>query len=802
MRTTRVAFDATDSAYDAGMSIPSTRHAWFALCWCLAATGTAWAQVDVVTISKQEPICLEADDPFIEVPVNVCNILVHLEEPSIQLLSVGNADITTDDPSEFFQHPFNFTPFAPLCAAIPSFPGLVCDSFVTIGHKCGPPGPDTDQTSTDGDFDAGEFNFNGHVVGGWFNSDPFNGQGLPDENGDVLVAQLAVTEGFDISGTFTAFVQGDFGGEPGACPDFNDDGFVGPFDIAVLLGNWGDCPKPCPADLDGDGTVGPADLGLLLGAWGPCTPGAPPPSVEAFDLEFSCFGPACKVDEDCDDGDPCTADTCAEGACDNSPADCNDNGIPDCDDIANETSADCNGNSIPDECEEDCNANGLADECDIADCPPETPACDDCNLNGVPDECDIDSGLSEDVDMNGVPDECCEAQVSGDWSEDIWCVEEGYPDNDPKNPVGVPDLSVTLAGEGLTVFADVTVEIPSLRLINAASLDVTNDGEQGDLTIFDPNGVLDGNLLIKGTLTVGGDHVINAAGEVTIGAGGTYKSAIGLKDPASGDLQADDIIVECGGTLRLEGPMNMGTQGDVTLRDSEDDGKGDCTPPDFEAADGSSATVGGDFTIQGPANIDYNSTQPLLLGGDFDNQSTDAEIFDWSGGGILLNGPLHTIEAAGENRGRWPAGFADNFAIGTLTLAADTTVQVVDTFDNQQDGFAECDEALYVDTCVLEAGATLLTNGCHVYYRELFNDGSIPGLGVDVLELLEPVPADFNGDGVVDAFDLAFLLGHWDDCPEPCTPGEPAETCVTDLNGDCVTEAFDLAVLLGSWGPP
>jgi hypothetical protein len=197
-------------------------------------------------------------------------------------------------------------------------------------------------------------------------------------------------------------------------------------------------------------------------------------------LNITC---ACSSDPDCDDGDPCTADTCIEGACDNSPADCNDNGIPDCDDIANETSADCNGNSIPDECEEDCNANGLADECDIADCPPETPACDDCNLNGVPDECDIDSGLSEDVDMNGVPDECCEAQVSGDWSEDIWCVDEGYPDNDPKNPVGVPDLSVTLAGEGLTVFADVTVEIPSLRLINAASLDVTNDGEQGDLTI-------------------------------------------------------------------------------------------------------------------------------------------------------------------------------------------------------------------------------------------------------------------------------------------------------------------------------
>ncbi len=509
-----------------------------------------------------------------------------------------------------------------------------------------------------------------------------------------------------------------------------------------------------------------------------------------------------------------------DGIPDECQLDCNGNLIPDDLDISGGASPDCNGNGIPDECEidenspapggpffcmvncdPDCNENGIPDECDIVDCPPETPACDDCNLNGVPDECDIARGGSDDGNGDGVPDECIEATGAGDWSGDIWGLGGDYPDNDPKNPSGVPDLSVTLDGEDLAVFADVTVEIPSLRLLNAASLAVTQDGEQGDLTIFDPNGVFDGNLLIQGTLNIGGERVIDAAGTVTIGTGGVYKSIFGFEVPNSGDLLADEIVVRCGGSLRLEGTMHLGTEGNIILQDSEDDDKGDCTPPDFEGGDDSNAAVGGDFKIQGPANIDYNSTQPLLLGGDFDNHSTDAEIFDWSTGGILLNGPLHTIEAAGEDRGRWPAGLVDNFAIGTLTLAAETTVQVVDTFDNQQDGSAACDETLYVDTCVLETGAILLTNGCRVYYNELFNDGSIPGLGVDVLEILEPVPADFNGDGVVDAFDLATLLGHWGDCPEPCAPGDPADTCATDLNGDCVTEAFDLAMLLGSWGP-
>ena len=51
--------------------------------------------------------------------------------------------------------------------------------------------------------------------------------------------------------------------------DFDDDGAVGPFDLAFVLGFWGPNPDH-PADLNGDGVVGPFDLTLLLLAWGPC----------------------------------------------------------------------------------------------------------------------------------------------------------------------------------------------------------------------------------------------------------------------------------------------------------------------------------------------------------------------------------------------------------------------------------------------------------------------------------------------------------------------------------------------------
>jgi hypothetical protein len=54
---------------------------------------------------------------------------------------------------------------------------------------------------------------------------------------------------------------------PTCAADLDGDGAVGPGDLAVLLGGWG---QPGPSDLDGDGAVTPSDLATLLGAWGSC----------------------------------------------------------------------------------------------------------------------------------------------------------------------------------------------------------------------------------------------------------------------------------------------------------------------------------------------------------------------------------------------------------------------------------------------------------------------------------------------------------------------------------------------------
>ena len=55
------------------------------------------------------------------------------------------------------------------------------------------------------------------------------------------------------------------------------------------------------------------------------------------------------------------------------------------------------------------------------------------------------------------------------------------------------------------------------------------------------------------------------------------------------------------------------------------------------------------------------------------------------------------------------------------------------------------------------------------------------------------VVGDLDGDGDVDAADLAILLGNWGPCGD-------CEDCPADLDGDCTVGAADLAILLGNWG--
>ena len=78
--------------------------------------------------------------------------------------------------------------------------------------------------------------------------------------------------------------------------------------------------------------------------------------------------------------------------------DCNDNDVPDDQDISGGDSDDCDANGVPDECDPDCNGNMVADACDIANGDSR-----DRNGNGIPDECDEPADLDGDG-MVGISD--------------------------------------------------------------------------------------------------------------------------------------------------------------------------------------------------------------------------------------------------------------------------------------------------------------------------------------------------------------------------------------------------------------
>ena len=221
-----------------------------------------------------------------------CQVMLHINEPGVRLLAVANADISTDDPDGFFQHPFGSLSTAPDCFLVSLLPDLAQDSYVTVGAEC--EGIPSSGSSAGPDFDSSLFNFGGQVVGGWFIASPPNGFGDPDEDGNVLIAQFTYGQTHNTCGEMIAYVQGDFGLPEPECPDLDGSGDVGASDLAAFLGNWGEPCDGCPYDFNGDGEVDMVDLVILFASWGPCDQEILP--IVGFPVSFQCSGPPCFID--------------------------------------------------------------------------------------------------------------------------------------------------------------------------------------------------------------------------------------------------------------------------------------------------------------------------------------------------------------------------------------------------------------------------------------------------------------------------------------------------------------------------
>ncbi|MCH8969987.1 MAG: hypothetical protein IIA66_12835, partial [Planctomycetes bacterium] len=87
---------------------------------------------------------------------------------------------------------------------------------------------------------------------------------LNEYNGELIAGGEFTTAGGQVSAYWARW------GSDAPLGDLDGNCNVGPFDLALLLGNWGPCADcdDCPADLNGDCDVGAFDLAILLGNWG------------------------------------------------------------------------------------------------------------------------------------------------------------------------------------------------------------------------------------------------------------------------------------------------------------------------------------------------------------------------------------------------------------------------------------------------------------------------------------------------------------------------------------------------------
>ena len=310
-------------------------------------------------------------------------------------------------------------------------------------------------------------------------------------------------------------------------------------------------------------------------------------------------------------------------------------------------------------------------------------------------------------------------------------------------------------------------------------------------------------------------------GSAVVGSGGALFSGGALRIGGALNLQGGSLLASnarIAGALTGAGDITADTtnDGDVTVQ-ADLEHFGDYTNNGVTTIQSGTLTILGALTDNGTIIGDFAATRAsggffvendytarssatlTLLGGTA-KFGADADIainsntrYDMATSEIRmvgLAGSIQTLERMSTDIGPSPDGLdrtlPGHYPIDTLRVGPTaTTVDLVDTHDNDNLGQAQC-EAVYVSNLIIDAGATLNTNGCPVYYETLTNNGSVDE-PANLIQIAQ-CEADLTGDGQVDGADLGLLLGSWG-------------TQQGDLNADGVTDGADLGLILGAWGP-
>ncbi|MEC9373557.1 MAG: dockerin type I domain-containing protein, partial [Planctomycetota bacterium] len=427
-------------------------------------------------------------------------------------------------------------------------------------------------------------------------------------------------------------------------------------------------------------------------------------------------------------------------------------------------------------CDEDldCNCNARLDSVDLA-----TGDSIDINGNGIPDECDIANGLGTDCDENGVIDEFELNSVR-------------RPSTGLLGPIGV-DVPQSFRFEGLEpASSDVTMiistrgdfsqsnewvrisadnvflgtffvvgaadcpQVPNAELITIPAIDFNEIAADGAIDFEFVTSTTVNPVLCGGTSWISVDLEYQVSEPLDCNNNGVH-DACDIASGFSQDCNANGVPDEC----ELNAPMHLETPLFAPF---------DAASPRFHAFLDYERSLG-DVTLVVAARSDL----------DMINEYVDVYFNDVHLGRLFENNALSCGPAADVAQLTIPAALFNSGAdigVGVVRLAPSAAV---DTFACLNGSNVRA-TLLYTAAGVGDCDGNGLLDSCDIA------EGRAPDMNANgVRDDCERI-ADINGDGVVNAGDLAMLLGAWGQA----APG-------IDLDGDGVVNAADLAILLSDF---
>jgi hypothetical protein len=271
----------------------------------------------------------------------------------------------------------------------------------------------------------------------------------------------------------------------------------------------------------------------------------------------------------------------------------------------------------------------------------------------------------------------------------------------------------------------------------------------------------------------------------------TVSTAVGGQNRVAGDTDIFANYTNAGSTVIQRGILYI--YGSLTNTGTM---TGDFNNGLLPPTPGDGYSIGGDYVVSASSSIVLpDPVWWLRVGGDFDVAIDDASRFVMDQATLELTGisaaPTQAVEVIAADLGPVNAGFSTtNFLLGALRIRAGATVHLVDAHGNAP---GAGNEAIYVNSLMVPAGATLVTNGFKVYTRAATIVGSVSNpADIVVVPGTPPCIADLFGDGIVNGADLGILLANWGACG--------TGTCAADLNGDGQVNGADLGIVLAGWG--